>query len=314
LNFKVSAIAREADGFILAAEDGRGVKARYIVNSAGLFSDEIARLLGEEGFSVHPRRGEYMLLDKECGATVNCTIFHTPTRMGKGVLVSPTVHGNLIVGPTAVDMKDKTDTATTADGFAELRVKAADNVANIPYGKVITSFCGLRSVGSTGDFIIKAQDGVVHLGGIESPGLSSSPAIAEHVTDLLGKMGLSLTKKANYNPNRAPTDAFRHMSVEEKNQIIRQDPRYGRMICRCEGVTEGEMVEAIHRNPPAYDVDAVKRRTRGGMGRCQGGFCSPEVIRILAREWGVPYDAITKNGGNSWINRGRTKSAKKEGV
>ena len=104
------------------------------------------------------------------------------------------------------------------------------------------------------------------------------------------------------------------MSVEEKNQIIRQDPRYGRMICRCEGVTEGEMVEAIHRNPPAYDVDAVKRRTRGGMGRCQGGFCSPEVIRILAREWGVPYDAITKNGGNSWINRGRTKSAKKEGV
>ena len=320
LYFKVTAITREEDGFTVIAEDGRQIRTRYLVNSAGLFSDEIARLLGEESFSVHPRRGEYMLLDKECGSLVNCTIFHTPTKMGKGVLVSPTVHGNLIVGPTAIDMEDKTDTSTTIEGFAELREKAADNVANIPYGKVITSFCGLRSVGSTGDFVIKAADGVVHLGGIESPGLSSSPAIAEYVAELLGEMGLTLTQKVDYDPFRAPADAFRHMSVEEKNQMIRKDSRYGRVICRCETVTEGEMVEAIHRNPPAYDVDAVKRRTRGGMGRCQGGFCSPEVIRILAREWGLPYDAITKNGGDSYINRGRTKLAgnakvaEKEGV
>jgi glycerol-3-phosphate dehydrogenase len=248
------------------------------------------------------------------------TMFQCPTKMGKGVLVSPTVHGNLIVGPTAVDMEDKTDTATTIEGFADLRLKAADNVANIPYGKVITSFCGLRSVGSTGDFVIKAADNIVHLGGIESPGLSSSPAIAEYVAELLAGMGLTLTEKENYNPYRAPTDTFRYMSAEEKNQMIQKDPRYGRIICRCEGVTEGEMVAAIHRNPPAYDVDAVKRRTRGGMGRCQGGFCSPEVIRILAREWGLPYDAITKCGGNSYINRGRTKTAtgksvaEKEGV
>ena len=309
LNFEVVSIAKDSEGFTVAAADGREVKTRYLVNSAGVFADDIARMLGDESFSVHPRRGEYMLLDKECGNTTSCTIFHTPTKMGKGVLVSPTVHGNLIVGPTATDMEDKNDTATTPEGFADIRLKAVDNVANIPFGKVITSFCGLRSVGSTGDFIIKAQDGVVTLGGIESPGLSSSPAIAEYVAELLAGMGLTLDPKADYNPNRAPMDAFRHMSVEEKNEMIKKDSRYGRIICRCEEVTEGEMVAAIHQNPPAYDVDAVKRRTRGGMGRCQGGFCSPEVIRILAREWGVSYDDITKCGHGSYINKGRTKIA-----
>ncbi len=320
LNFEVTAIERDEDGFVVRAADGREVRARYLVNSAGLFSDDIARMLGDDSFDVHPRRGEYMLMDKECGAMTNCTIFHTPTKMGKGVLVSPTVHGNLIVGPTAFDMQDKSDTATTSQGFADIRAKAGDNVANIPYGKVITSFCGLRSVGSTGDFIIKAEANAVNLAGIESPGLSSSPAIAEYVKQLLGEMGLALTPKKDYNPNRAPMDAFRHMSVQEKNQMIAKDSRYGRIICRCEEVTEGEMVAAIHTNPPAYDVDAVKRRTRGGMGRCQGGFCSPEVVRILAREWGVAYDAVTKNGAGSYINKGRTKVAggmqnqEKEGV
>ncbi len=309
LNFAVTAITRNGEGFTVTAADGREVKTRYLVGSAGLFSDDIARMLGDESFTVHPRRGEYMLLDKECGSTTSCTVFHTPTKMGKGVLVSPTVHGNLIVGPTATDMEDKTDTATTAEGFSDIRAKAGDNVANIPFGKVITSFCGLRSVGSTGDFIIKAENNAVILGGIESPGLSSSPAIAEYVEELLGGMGLTLTPKADYNPYRAPMDAFRHMSVAEKNEIIKKDSRYGRIICRCEEVTEGEMVAAIHQNPPAYDVDAVKRRTRGGMGRCQGGFCSPEVIRILAREWGVSYDDITKCGHGSYINKGRTKIA-----
>ena len=319
LNFEVASIVRGEDGFLLTAADGRTVKTRYLVNSAGLYSDEIARMLGDDSFTVHPRRGEYMLLDKESGGTVGCTIFHTPTKMGKGILVSPTVHGNLIVGPTATDMEDKTDTATTAEGFVILREKAGDNVANIPYGKVITSFCGLRSVGDSGDFIIKAEQGAVTLGGIESPGLSSSPAIAEYVEELLVGMGLTLTAKADYTPYRTHPTAFRHLSAEEKNAVIAKDSRYGRIICRCEGVTEGEIVAAIHQNPPAYDVDAVKRRTRGGMGRCQGGFCSPEVVRILSREWGVPYDEITKCGRGSYINRGRTKVAggsfntKKEG-
>ena len=200
LNFEVTAIERNADSFTIIASDGRKLQSRYIVNSAGLFADEIANLLGDRSFAIHPRRGEYMLLDKECGGVTGCTVFHTPTPMGKGVLVSPTVHGNLIVGPTATDMVDKTDTSTTYDGFADIRAKAGDNVAGIPYGKVITSFCGLRAVGNTGDFIIKAEGGVVTLGGIESPGLSSSPAIAEYVEELLRGMGLTLSHKANYNP------------------------------------------------------------------------------------------------------------------
>ena len=307
LNFEVVSIAKDAEGFTVTAADGRAVKTRYLVNSAGVFSDEIARMLGDGSFTVHPRRGEYMLLDKECGTTSKCTVFHTPTKMGKGVLVSPTVHGNLIVGPTATDMEDKTDTATTAEGFAAIREKAGDNVANIPFGKVITSFCGLRSVGSTGDFIIKAENNVVTLGGIESPGLSSSPAIAEYVEELLGDMGLTLTPKTDYNPYRAPMDAFRHLSVAEKNGIIKQDSRYGRIICRCEEVTEGEMVAAIHQNPPAYDVDAVKRRTRGGMGRCQGGFCTPLLTEILARELGIDPTEVCKNTEHSTLLVGRTK-------
>lgn len=316
LNFEVTAITRNENSVTVTAADGREVTARYMVNSAGLFADEIARLLGDDSFSIRPRRGEYMLLDKECGHTTTCTIFHTPTPMGKGVLVSPTVHGNLIVGPTATDIDDKKDTTTTSEGFADIRAKAGDNVANLPYGKVITSFCGLRAVGSTGDFIIKASDGIVTLGGIESPGLSSSPAIAEYVEELLRSMGLSLVEKATYNPYRAPSDSFRQMSASDKNDVIQKDPRYGRIVCRCEGITEGEIVAAIHQNPPAYDVDAVKRRTRSGMGRCQGGFCSPEVVRLLAREWNIPYDAVTKCGNGSYINKGRTKIAggKKEGV
>lgn len=313
LNFEVTAIEREGDAFTVRAADGRAIKTRYLVNSAGVHADDIAAMTASKGsgapFTVHPRRGEYMLLDKSCGELTGCTVFHTPTAMGKGVLVSPTVHGNLLVGPTATDQEDKADTATTAEGLSDLRRKAGDNVPNIPYGQVITSFCGLRAVGSTGDFIIRAEDGVVTLGGIESPGLSSAPAIAEYVEELLRGMGITTVPKADYDPHRAPMDDFRHRNAAEKNAVIARDPRYGRMVCRCEGITEGEIVEAIHRNPPARDVDAVKRRTRSGMGRCQGGFCSPEVVRILSREWGIPFDAVTKNGGGSYINKGRTKSA-----
>ncbi len=314
LNFAVTGVERDGEAFTVRAADGRAVHTRYLVNSAGLHADDIARmtapLTGDEvAFAIHPRRGEYMLMDKTCGDTVGCTVFHTPTAMGKGVLVTPTVHGNLLVGPTATDITDKDDTSTTAEGFADIRRKAGDNVADIPYGKVITSFCGLRAVGDAGDFIIHAEEGVVTLGGIESPGLSSSPAIAEYVETLLVGMGLTITPKAGYRPRRAPMDAFRHMTPEEKNAVIAADDRYGRIICRCEEITEGEIVAAIHRNPPAYDLDAVKRRTRSGMGRCQGGFCLPEVVRILAREWGVSLDDVTKNGGDSYIIRGRTKTA-----
>ena len=307
LDFEVLGIEKKDGAYVIHSKDGRTVETKYFINSAGLYSDKIADMTGDGGFDVHPRRGEYMILDKECGSLVKRTIFHTPTKMGKGILVSPTVDGNLLLGPTAVDMEDKEDNSVTAEGFDMIVKGSLDNVSGIPFGKVITSFCGLRAVGSVGDFIIKYRDGVITLGGIESPGLTSSPAIAEYVIELFAENGIVFEKKNDFDPYRKPAHEFRESSLEKKNEIIAKDPRYGRIVCRCEGVTEGEIVEAIHTNPPARDVDGVKRRTRGGMGRCQGGFCSPIVVQILSRELGLPVDKITKFGKGSVINYSKTK-------
>ena len=307
LDFGVCAIDKTDDGYVIKAEDGREIRAKYIVNSAGLYSDKIAEMTGDRDFTVNPRRGEYMLLDRECGNFTQRTIFHTPTKMGKGILVSPTVDGNLLLGPTATDIEDKEDTSTTPEGFATIFAKASDNVANIPFNKVITSFCGLRATGSTGDFIVKERNGVVTLGGIESPGLSSAPAIAEYVEQIFAEKGVLGEVKADYVATRKPAHHFQLLSMEEKNELIKKEPAYGRIVCRCEGITEGEMIEAIRENPPARDLDGVKRRTRGGMGRCQGGFCSPIVVELIARERGIAFEEVTKFGGNSIINYGKTK-------
>ena len=307
LDFEVVNIEKNGEVYVITAADGRTVEAKYVINSAGVYSDKIAAMTGDADFNVHPRRGEYMLLDKECGKFTQRTIFHTPTKMGKGILVSPTVDGNLLLGPTAVDMEDKDDTSTTSEGFNTIIDRSTDNANGIPFNKVITSFCGLRAVGSTGDFIIKSRNNVITLAGIESPGLSSAPAIAEYVEELLKEAGMNASLKTDFIPTRKPAHAFREMSLAEKNEIIKKDNRYGRIVCRCEGVTEGEIVEAIHQNPPASDVDGVKRRTRGGMGRCQGGFCSPIVVEILARELERHIDDITKFGKGSVLNYNKTK-------
>lgn len=307
LDFEVSDIKKENGKFVITSKDGESVETKYVINSAGVYSDKIAAMTGDCDFDVHPRRGEYMLLDKECGDFCARTIFHIPTKMGKGILVSPTVDGNLLLGPTATDIDDKEDTKTTAEGFASVISKANNNVKNLPLNKVITSFCGLRAVGSTGDFIIKINDGVVTLAGIESPGLSSAPAIAEYVENLLLDAGMKAERKSDYNPFRRSAHYFKSLSMEEKNEIIKKDPRYGKIVCRCEGITEGEIVEALTNNPGATDIDGVKRRTRSGMGRCQGGFCSPTVVELIARELGVPFESVTKFGKGSIINYGKTK-------
>lgn len=307
LNFRVNGVNKNKDTFCIVSEDGREIEAKYIINAAGLYSDEIAKMTGDCDFTITPRRGEYMLLDKECGEFTQRTIFHTPSKMGKGILVSPTVDGNLLVGPTAVNIEDKEDNSTTAEGFATLREKSAENVDGAPLFKVITSFCGLRAVGSTGDFIIKSREGVITLAGIESPGLSSAPAIAEYVEELLKNEGFDAPLKKSFELTRKPAHYFKDLSIDEKNEIIKKNPLFGKIVCRCEGITEGEIVEAIHRNPGARDLDGVKRRTRSGMGRCQGGFCSPTIVEILSRELGVPYESITKFGKGSVINYGKTK-------
>lgn len=307
LNFEVSAIEKKDGYYTVVSADGESIDARFVINSAGVYADRIAAMTGDDDFDVHPRRGEYMVLDKECGSFVQRTVFHTPTKMGKGILVTPTVDGNLLLGPTATDIEDKEDKSVTAEGYAQIISRAGDNVSGIPYGKVITSFCGLRAVGSTGDFIIKLRDGVLTLGGIESPGLTSAPAIAEYAEELLSGAGLELKPKADYRPIRKPSHAFNNMTLEEKNEVIRRDTRYGRIVCRCEGITEGEIVDAIHTNPGARDVDGIKRRTRSGMGRCQGGFCSPIVVQIIARELGLSIEEVTKFGKGSVINYAKTK-------
>lgn len=306
-NFEVIGIDRETDGFsVRSATDT--IKARYVVNAAGVHSDDVAALVGDDGFRIHPRRGEYILMDKTCGGTVDHTIFRTPSKLGKGILITPTVDGNLLLGPTAEDIEDKEDHNTTSAGLSDVMKNAAEVLTRVPAAKNITSFTGLRATGSTGDFIINNPvHGFINAAGIESPGLSSAPAIAEYICDLLAKDGLVLTEKADFDPIRKPTHAFREMSMEEKNAVIRKDPRYGKIVCRCEGITEGEIVAAVRENPPALDMDGVKRRTRSGMGRCQGGFCSPYVVEILSRELGISYESVTKSGGASIVNFGKTK-------
>lgn len=307
-NFEVAAVEKIQGGYRLTSAAGESVEGRLVINCAGAYSDEIAKMAGVGTFTVRPRKGEYLLLDRECGDTVGMTIFRCPSRMGKGILVTPTVDGNLLLGPTAVDIGDKEDTATGADGLAVVRRLAAEQVRGIDFRKIITSFAGLRSVGSTGDFIIDMPlPGFVNVAAIESPGLTSAPAIAEYVTELLKKAGETFSPKKDFNPRRAPAHAFRDASAQEKNRMIASRPDYAHIVCRCETVSEGEIVDAIRRNPGAVDVDGVKRRTRATMGRCQGGFCTPYIAGILARELGIPYDEVTKSGGNSRLNVGRTK-------
>ena len=308
LDFAVESIRREGDYYGITSGD-RCVKARYVINAAGLYSDEIAKMVGDDSFTVHARRGEYILLDRECGEIARHTIFRVPSKMGKGILVSPTVDGNLILGPTSEDIGNKDDKQVTRHGLDKVIKEAGENLSvRVPINKSITSFCGLRAVGSTGDFIINSNvENFVNVAGIESPGLSSAPAIAEYVAEMLSDMGLELIQNEKFNPIREPKHAFREASLEEKNEYIKKDSAYGRIICRCETVSEGEILDAIRSNPPARTVDAVKRRTRSGMGRCQGGFCGTYVMELIAKETGVPFESVTKSGKNSTMVVGKTK-------
>ncbi|MBR3036045.1 MAG: FAD-dependent oxidoreductase, partial [Lachnospiraceae bacterium] len=259
----------------MLSDGNEEIEAKYVINCAGVYSDEVARMVGDDSFTVHPRRGEYILLDKEVGNIVKSTIFRTPTKMGKGILISPTVDGNLITGPTATDQTDKEDKDTTDEGLSFIMKQATEDSPLVRYNRSITSFSGLRAVGSTGDFIITSPvAGFINAAGIESPGLSSAPAIALYILDMLKAQGMELVEKEDFNPVRKSMTWFRDASIEEKNEAIRKDPAFGRVICRCETVTEGEILEAIRTNPKATDLDGVKRRTRAQMGRCQGGFCS----------------------------------------
>ncbi len=274
---------------------------KTVVNAAGVFADRFHNAVSEKKISITPRKGEYMLLDKTAGGHVGHTVFQLPSKLGKGVLVSPTVHGNLLVGPTALDVEDREGTAVTSWGINELGEKSGLAVKNVPLRQVITSFAGLRAHEEGDDFIIgEAAPGFFDAAGIESPGLSSAPAIGEYVAGLVSQK-LGLGENENFIKERKAVPKLKEMPTEKRAEMIRTNPAYGSIICRCEEISEGEILDAIRRPLGARTLDGVKRRTRAGMGRCQGGFCSPRVMQILSRELGEDLSEIRKNGPGSEI-------------
>ena len=307
-NFRVNSIKKCEDYFTICAENGNTVEARYIVNAAGLASAQIAAMLGDRSFRIKARRGEYIVLDKEYDGLVKHTLFFCPTKLGKGILVSPTVDRNILLGPTAAE-QDGDETLTTAAGIATVLESADKLCRNLPRGAAITSFAGVRAYSDRHDFVIewsRTDDHLYNVAGIESPGLTSAPAIGRYVAAAL-VAALHLQEKADFVAERRSPHFFSALSQEEKCVYIKENPEYGRIVCRCEGISLGEIRDAVRTAPRAETVDAVKRRTRAGMGRCQGGFCQPVVVRVISEELGIPYEQVTKSGGDSHINVERIK-------
>lgn len=295
-------------------------EAPIVINAAGVYADVFHNMVSRQKLHITARRGEYCLLDKTVGGLVSSTVFQLPTNMGKGVLVTPTVHGNLLIGPTAEDVEDKEAVKTTSEGIGQVLAKAAKSVDKLPGRSVITSFAGLRAHGDhvneegKSDFLIgEAEDapGFIDVAGIESPGLSCAPAIGVYVAELVQRISPAPLKK-NFKAQRKGVPSMSLASPEEKQRLIQEDPAYANVICRCEQVTEGEILAAIHRPLGATTLDGVKRRTRAGMGRCQAGFCSPKTVEILARELKKDVSEITKAGEGSGFLTGYNKGFTKE--
>ena len=314
LNTKVNSIDKNEGNYVLKVQhvdtnQEEFIQAKVVINAAGVYADEFNNMVSEHKLHITARKGEYCLLDKDAGHHVSHTIFQLPSKMGKGVLVTPTVHGNLLVGPTAEDVDNKESLNTTQEGLDSLARTSALSVKNVPMRQVITSFSGLRAHEDCNDFVIGEPDdakGFFNVAGIESPGLSSAPAIGEMVASSVRDY-LGLSEKTNFIAKRKGILKPEELSLEERNELIKSCPAYGNIICRCEMISEGEILDAIHRPLGARSLDGVKRRTRAGMGRCQSGFCSPRTMEILERELPLTMYDITKNGGNSQLVVGINK-------
>nr|WP_077613478.1 NAD(P)/FAD-dependent oxidoreductase [Clostridium sp. Marseille-P2415] len=299
-NSEVKEILKVQSGYDLRLED-RMIHAAYVINAAGVYADGFHNMVSEKKLHITARKGDYLLLDKEAGAHVAHTIFQLPGKMGKGVLVTPTVHGNLLTGPTATDVKDKEETRTTAGELSDIMEKAAWGVKNIPFRQVITSFSGLRSHEDGDDFIVgevSDAEGFFDAAGIESPGLTSAPAIGVYVAGLVAKKAHA-KRKDHFTGTRKGIVDPRKLNLRERAELIEKNPQYGTIICRCEEVSEGEIVDAITRTLGAVSLDGIKRRVRAGMGRCQAGFCTPRTMEILARETNRKMEDICKNRAGS---------------
>lgn len=308
LGTKVKDIEKNGSEYILKTNK-EDIVTKIVINAAGLHSDDINNMVSDKKIEIIARRGQYCLLDKAVGDMVSRTIFQLPTEMGKGILITPTVDGNILIGPNAEDIEDKTDLSTTGEGLAEVVEKARISVKEIPMNQVIASFSGLRSHCTKDDFVIgEAEDSknFINAAGIESPGLSSAPAIAEMIEKIVVEK-LNPEENPEFNPIRKGIPKFREMSNEERKEMIKKVPEYGKIVCRCETVTEGEILDSIRRPLGATTLDGVKRRTRSGMGRCQAGFCSSKIVDILCKELNLEKTEITKFGGKSNLIIGKIK-------
>ena len=298
--------AQATDGGWLLHTTQGDIATRFVINAAGVDAQAVHELAASADFTIRPARGQYYLLDKSEGSRVGRVIFQCPNEKGKGVLVAPTVHGNLIVGPDSVPVEGE-DTSTTADGLRFVRETAAKSVPSVQINQSIRNFAGVRATGDTGDFIIDwAAPGFLDLAGICSPGLSAAPAIGEYAAELLERDGLTLEKKDGFICERRRV-RFKELSPDERAALVEREPAYGRVICRCETVTEGEILECLRGPIPPRSVDGVKRRVNAGMGRCQGGFCGPRVVEILAREGNVPMGDIVQDRAGTWLLARETK-------
>ena len=308
LNFDVESIENENGKYIIASKD-QEVTATYVINAAGVYADQVHNMAAPEAFEMVLRRGQYFLLDKSAKGIVTKTVFPCPTKIGKGILVLPSVHGNVLLGPASDFTDDKDDLATTEDTLYETRAGAKKLVPSVNPWVCIRQFSGLRAETDKDDFIIKEADGApkfIDVAGIKSPGLTAAPAIATYTLSILEETGLKLNKKEDFDPI-VKRKLLIEMTQDEQNALIKRNPIYGRVICRCENITEGDILDAIHRKPGATTVEGVKRRCRAGMGRCQAGFCGPRVQQIIARELNKPLEEIVLEKAGSYILTGRTK-------
>ncbi len=308
LNTAVTGLEPAEEGWTVHTNRGE-FQARFVVNAAGVDAAAVHDMAATHAFDIKPSRGQYYLLDKSEGDRVGRVIFQCPSKVGKGVLVAPTVHGNLIVGPDAAPSQPH-DTATTGDGLRFVRQTAQKSVPSVNFRESIRNFAGVRASTAAGDFILQeSAPGFFDLAGICSPGLSAAPAIGEYAAELLEQAGLALDEKDAFICERHRT-RFKELGVEERAALVEREPAYGRVICRCETVTEGEILEALHSPIPPVSVDGVKRRVNAGMGRCQGGFCGPRVVDILARELHKSPGDIVQDQAGSWLLDRQTKGGK----
>ncbi len=310
LNTEVKDINKSGEGYTIVT-NGETVEAKYVINAAGVYSDDIHNMVAEPTFKITPVAGEYFLLDKVEGSRANHVIFQCPNELGKGVLVSPTVHGNLIVGPNAID-SEREDTTTKTSSLDFIRQAAGKSIPTINYRENIRNFTGVRPNADTDDFIIGfAAEHFIDVAGFKSPGLSAAPAVAEDIVNMLADDGLEMVKNEGAIDSRKHI-RFKHLDEEDKNRLITENPTFGRVVCRCETITEGEIRAALNSPIPLVSLDGIKRRAGTGMGRCQGGFCGPKVLEIIAKTKKISYEDVIQDGNGSYILTGETKCRKED--